>query len=90
MTYGAISGLNGVEETQKTQIERCEAGNEIRIGLTEEKEEELEEIKSHGVPYYEQFLSGTEAQIRELRQDSIKKVEKRLERYAPDDCKDIN
>jgi len=87
--FGVNDALNGVNEREKVQVERCEAGNELRTGLVEEKQEELHEVKSHGVPYYERFLSGTEAEIRQLRKESIEKIQKRIDRYKPEPCKEL-
>lgn len=84
--YGVNEALNGVYERQQVQLERCESGNELRRGLYDEKNEELKEVESHGVPYYEEFLNGTEAQLRELRQESITKIKERIDRYAPENC----
>lgn len=87
--YGVNDALNGVNEREIVQYERCLAGNVLRLTLQEEKREELEEVESHGVPYYEKFLNGTEAQIRELRQESIEQIEQRIHRFAPEPCKEV-
>lgn len=86
--FGVNDALNGVDEREQVQLERCQAGNELRTTLVEEKQEELDEVKSHGVPYYEQFLGGTEAQLRKLRQESIEKIEDRIEKYEPEACEE--
>jgi hypothetical protein len=87
--FGINEALTGVSEREQVQQERCEAGNKLRVGLVEEKQEELDEVKSHGVAYYEKFLKGSEAEIRQLRQESIEKINGRIERYAPEDCEKV-
>lgn len=87
--FGAHEALNGVGEREQVQLERCEAGNELRVTLQEEKQEELAEVKSHGVTYYETFLGNDTEAIRQLRRESIEKVEERIKKYAPEPCEKV-
>lgn len=85
--YGINEALVGVDRAQEVQIERCEAGNKVRVGLQQYFIEQLAEVKSHGVKYYEQFLGHNEEALRQLRRESIQNLERDVNiRFAPENC----
>lgn len=88
--FGVNGALTGTEQNQQVQVERCEAGNKLKLGLQEYFKEQLTEVETHGVPYYEQYLDGTEAQIRKLRRESIQKLRRDVNvRFAPENCEAV-
>lgn len=85
--YGVNDALNESARTREIQVDRCEQGNKLKVGLQDYFQEQLDEVESHGVKYYENFLGGSEAEIRKLRKESITKLRKDVnDRFAPEDC----
>lgn len=85
--FGVNEAINQSEQNRDVQVGRCEAGNKLKVGLQEYFKEQLVEVETHGIPYYEQYLGGTEAQLRKLRRESIEKLRRDVNvRFAPENC----